>query len=254
MKIVRRNEAGQIFVLVLILLAIGPLLILPMLNLAFSAQKFHQIVEINTLNACAADSGIEYARYEIYSDPYKVQTEGLDEHLLIDGIDVHVTAEFDFDAAAYRITSTASKAQRSATIECVIVIDVGLFGKVIACDGNLDIVACEFVSTETGDADVFVNGDVDITSLPFYITYIDGDVAASGSITKDEDSIVTGVLRSGATVMEFPPVDSEIHAYKAQEGGIHEGDMTLGGGPWNLGPKYINGSLTIEGGGKIQLW
>lgn len=247
MKLAKKNESGQIFVLVLILLAIGPLLILPMLQLSYSAQKFHQIVEINTMNAYAADSGVEYARYRIYSDPYEIQTVGLNENLLIEDIDVHVTAEFDYDSAAYRIISTASKAKRSATIECVIVIDVGLFGKVVACDGDLNITSCEFESTETGSADVYVRGDVTLSGSQSMPTYINGDIAASGSISIGNFVTITGVRRTGATVMKFPPVDSQIHEFKATEGGVHPGNLSLVEGNHSLGPLYIDGNLSIIG-------
>jgi hypothetical protein len=247
MKLARKNESGQIFVIVLILLAIGPLLILPMLNLAYSAQRFHQIVEINTLNAYAADSGIEYAKHQIYNFPSDVQASGLDENLVINGIDVHVTAEFEYEQAAYRITSTASRAQRSSTIECLIVIDVGLFGKVVACDGDLNISQCEFINEDfPGESDVFVNGDVTISGSAAYPSYIDGDVASSGTVTVGEHSTVTGAIKEFQNLLEFPPVDPEPHEIKSKATGDIRGNTSLtAGGTYYLGPTYIDGNLTV---------
>jgi len=101
MKLPKKGEAGQVLILVLILLAVGPLLIVPMLQTSYSSQKYDQIVEINTLNAYAADAGIEYCRYAIYNYPAEIQTSPLDENLVIDGIDVHVTAEWVYACLLY---------------------------------------------------------------------------------------------------------------------------------------------------------
>lgn len=248
MKLAKKNESGQIFVLVLILLAIGTLLVVPMLHLGYSTQKSHQIVEINTLNAYAADSGVEYAKHQIYNFPSDVQAYGLDEYLVINGIDVHVTAEYDYGSAAYIIVSTASRAARSSTVECTIVIDVGLFGKVAACDGDLDIQYCVFDSTEEeGGADMYVNGNVSIIGSAADPSLIDGDVTASGNVTIGEHSTVTGTIREQANVMEFPPIDTEVHKDKAEAGGTYNGNYSLGKGTHSLGPLYINGNLSIVG-------
>ncbi len=247
MKLARKNESGQIFVMVLILLAIGPLLILPMLRLSYSAQRFHQVVEIITLNDSAADSGVEFARYQIYTYPAEIRETPAVWNLVINGIDVHVTAEYDYDLAAYIITSTASRAQRSSTVEVVIVIDVGLFGKVVAVDGNLDIKDCQLVSDVGGKADVFVNGNVSISGSSAYPTLVDGDVTARGTVTLGNFATVTGNITQFAEVITFPPVDPQVHEDKAKAGGTYNGNYTLGTGTWNLGPLYINGNLSIPG-------
>ncbi|MFC2071418.1 hypothetical protein ACFLUU_01685 [Chloroflexota bacterium] len=243
MKLARKYESGQLLVLVLILLAIGPLLICPMLRLGYSAHKYHQVVEINTLNAYAADSGIEYCRYAIYNYPAEIQQSPLNENLVINGIDVHVTAEWNYAAAAYMISSTATKAERSCSIECMIVIDVGLFGNVIACDGDLEITNCDFVNEAYPfDSDVYTNGDIDITN-----SYIDGDVKASGTITWDEPTVITGDVVEGTVVLEFPTIDPQIHEDRAKEGGTYTG--TYRTGDETLGPLYIDGNLEFGGGG-----
>ncbi|MBN1643523.1 MAG: polymer-forming cytoskeletal protein [Dehalococcoidales bacterium] len=242
-----KTESGQVLILVLILLAVGALLIYPMLNLSYSAQKSHQIVEINTLNAYAADSGIEYARYKIYNFPSEIQSAGLDEYLVISGIDVHVIAEFEYAEAAYRITSTASRASRSTTIECMVVIDVGLFGKVVACDGDLNINQCVFINPEyPGESDVFVNGNITISGSSIYPTYIDGDVSASGTVTVGEHSTVTGEINEHEELLAFPPIDPTVHEDKAKATGDIRGSTYLtSGGNYTLGPTFIDGNLTV---------
>ncbi|MFC1986706.1 hypothetical protein ACFLWC_06970 [Chloroflexota bacterium] len=247
MKLARINESGQIFVMALILLAIGPLLVVPMLQLSYTGHRYNQIVEINTLNAYAADSGIEYCRYAIYNYPAEIQQSPLDENLVINGIDVHVTAEWNYAAGAYMINSTAEKAERNCSIECMIVVDVGLFGNVIACDGDLEITNCNFVNEDyPGESDIYTNGDIDITN-----SYIDGDVKASGTITWDTPTVITGEIVEGTVVLEFPVIDPQIHKDKALLGGTYTG--TYKTGDETLGPLYINGNLEFGGGDYVVL-
>ena len=242
MKLTKKREAGQILILVLILLAMGPLLVIPMLNLSYTGQKYNQIVEINTLNGYAADSGIEYCRYAIYNYPAEIQQSPLDENLVINGIDVHVTAEWEYAAAAYKITSTANGAQRSCSIECMIVVDVGLFGNVIACDGNLEINNCNFVNPDfPGESDVYTNGNIVITN-----SYIDGDVKASGTVTWAPPSVINGEVIEETVVLQFPTIDPQIHEDKAILGGTWgTGTETYRTGDETLGPLYIDGNLAI---------
>jgi len=247
MKLTRINESGQIFVLILITLALGTLLLVPMLRLSFTSQRHNQVIEINTLNAYAADSGIDYCRYAIYNYPGEIQTSPLDENLVINGIDVHVTAEWESGPAAYRINSTASKAQRSVEIECMIVVDVGLFGNVIACDGNLNITNCDFINEDyPGESDVYTNGNISIKN-----SYIDGDVKASGNITYDTPSEITGEIVEGTVVLVFPTIDAQIHEDRALLGGTYNG--TYNTGDETLGPLYIDGDLIFGGGDEVVL-
>ncbi|MFC1872788.1 hypothetical protein ACFLYV_03625 [Chloroflexota bacterium] len=247
MKSVKNGEAGQVLILVLILLAIGPLLVVPMLNLSSTIQKNNQIIAVNTLNGYAADSGIEYCRYAIYNYPAEIQQSPLDENLVIDGIDVHVTAEWIYAANAYKINSTASRAQRSTSIECMIAVDVGLFGNVVACDGDLVMTNCDFVNElYPGESDVYTNGDIDITN-----SYIDGDVKASGTVTWAPPSEITGEIIEGTVVLEFPTIDPQIHEDKAKEGGTYIGNYFTG--DETLGPLYIDGDLNFGGGDDVVL-
>ncbi len=245
MKLARKNESGQIFVLVLILLVIGPLLVVPMLQLSYTSQRYNQMVEINTLNAVAADSGVEYTRYAIYNYPGEIQQSPLNENLVINGIDVHVTAEWNYAAAAYLITSTATKAQRSVSLEVMIVVDVGLFGNVVACDGDLIIKNSTFVNElYPGESDVYTNGDITIQN-----SYIDGDVKASGIVTWAPPSVITGEIVEGTVVLEFPTIDAQIHEDKAKLGDTYTGNYNASN--QTLGPLYIEGDLDI--GNNVEL-
>jgi predicted acyltransferase (DUF342 family) len=247
MKLNRKKESGYMFPIVLILLTVGIPLILATLYISYTTNKFHQVVEVSTLNAYAADSGIEYCRYAIYNYPAEIQQSPLDEYLVINGINVHVTAEWVYAMGAYMINSTASKAQRSCTIECMIVIDVGLFGNVVACDGNLDITNCQFINLDyPGESDIYTHGDINITN-----SYIDGDVKASGTVTWDTPTVITGDIIEGAVVLVFPTIDPQIHEDRAKEGGTYVGDYYTS--DETLGPLYIDGNLIFGGGDDVVL-
>ncbi|MFC2015226.1 hypothetical protein ACFLUP_04470 [Chloroflexota bacterium] len=247
MKLARSRESGQVFIMVLILLTLVPLLVIPMLRLCYSSQMYHQAAEIHTLNVYAADSGVEYGRFQIYNFPMEIQETPLAENITINGIDVYVTAEYDPVLADFVITSTASRAGRSQTIECTIVIDVGLFGNVIACSGNLMVYQCDFSNPEyPGESDLYTDGNIDITN-----STIDGDIRASGNITVGPSSVITGDIVPGAEVLEFPEIDAQIHKDRAQAGGNFTGDYYTS--DQELGPLYIDGSLNFGGNDDVVL-
>jgi len=243
-KLVRNNkESGQMFVLVLILLALVPLLVIPWARINYTSQKYHQTIEANTLNVYAADSGVEWGRYQIYNFPSEIQAEPLSANLTINGIKTQVNVEFDTINAAYNIVSQSTKADRNVTIHCTIVIDVGLFGNVVACDGNLNIAQTDFENPAyPGESNVFTNGDIDIDQ-----SFIDGDIRATGSIDIDKKSTYSGELEEGVDAKPFPDIDAQIHEDRAKEGGTYNGDLVLDGGYEELGPLYIDGKLDIKG-------
>ena len=249
MKLAKNRETGQILIWALILLAMGPLLVVPMLKLSYSSQRYNQMTEIYTLNTYAADSGIEYAKHQIYNYPAEIITSSLAENLVIGGVNVYVTVDYNLSTAAYDITSTAEKAGRSLTIDCTIVIDVGLFGNVVACDGDLVIDNCNFVSDSPGEADIYTHGDIEIKGD----SYVDGDAKASGTVAVVNSTVTGDIIATnyppyeGAEVLQFPAIDPELHEDKAKDGGTHNGNLTYdSGGPYDLGPLYVNGKLDIN--------
>jgi len=214
------------------------------------AGKIHRVTEIITLNTYAADSGVEYAKYQIYNDPGQILITPLLENLVIGGVDVYVTAIYNPAAGSYDITSIASRAGRAVTLDVTIVIDVGLFGHVVAVDGNLIVDRCPIISSDNeSDADLYTNGDVEIKGD----SYVDGDVSASGSITVLDTSTVTGDIYPGVEEIEFPAIKAQDLKDKAKEGGTYNGDYTLDGGIHQLGPLYINGKLDIKNDVELEL-
>lgn len=239
MKLLKKGESGQALILALAMLALGSLIIVPTLNLASTNLKYNQLIERETFEAYSADSGVDYGLCEVYNNPVAYQETPLQESFVMNNRTVNVTVEYMPVMGAYKITSTATSASdRSTTIESYIIIDVGLFGNAFACDGNLSISQTQL----TGDAscDVFANGNISLMQ-----STVDGDVTAAGTVTKTQ-STVTGEINQHVPTVEFPVIDPQPHIDAALEGG------TCGSISWTfknqtLGPKYINGNLTITG-------
>ena len=232
------KESGQALIMVLVILALGTLLVFPTLVQAYTSQRYHQLVERNTSNAYAADSGIEYGYWEVYNNAEEVQGTSWQQSFAINDATVNVTAEYVWDIAAYKITSTATSASnRSMTIVSYVVIDIGLFGNAFACDGNLNINQSDL----TGDAacDVYANGDISLNQ-----SNVDGDVTAARTVSLNQ-STVTGDINEDAPVLDFPDIDPQPHIDAALVGGTSGSINWSSAGNKTLGPKYINGNLTI---------
>jgi len=233
------KESGQALIMVLVILALGTLLVFPTLVQAYTSQRYHQLVERNTSNAYTADSGIEYGYWQVYNNVEDVQKNGWQQSFAINDATVNVTAEYVWDIAAYKITSTATSASnRSMTIVSYVVIDIGLFGNAFACDGNLNINQSDL----TGDAacDVYANGNISLNQAN-----VDGDVTAARTVSLNQ-STVTGEITEDAPVLDFPPIDPQPHIDAALEGGPPVSSITWNNQPdKTLGPKYINGNLNV---------
>jgi len=244
MKLARNGQSGYAYILVLILLAAVSLFVVPMLRQSFTVQKYHQIIETNTLNTYAADAGIEYGLCEVYNNSADYQSTNLAYGDVINNMTVNVTAEYIAGMGLYKITSTAtSNDGRSTTIETYVIIEVGLFGNAFACDGNLTIKNTDLSANATQNCDVYASGNVLLDDAT-----VDGDVVAAGYVTL-KDAFVSGEIIEGADVLEFPPIDPQPHIDAALEGGTFEGTYTKDDLPpdGSLGPLYINGNLDIKG-------
>lgn len=240
MKLVKKGQSGQALIMALILLALGSLLVVPLLGQSFTNLKYHDMIQGETLRAYSADSGVEYALYKVYSEPESIpfQWSGV-----INGTTVNVNIEYMKTVGAYRIVSTAtSPDNRSTTIETYVIIEIGLYGNAFACDGDLTINHSNLTSTELGACDVYANGNVKLNEAT-----IDGDVTASGTITLIGASDISGDPIEYAEVLEFPVIDSQPHEDAAKEGGIQSEDLIWTNlDPQTLGALYIDGKVDIK--------
>ena len=238
MKLVKNRESGQALVMALILLALGSLLVVPGLNLSSMSLKYHDMIEQETLLAFSADSGVNYGLCEVYNNPQQLP---LDYSYIINDTTVHVAAEYVPSIGAYQITSTATGVNnKSVTLESYVIIEIGLFGNAFACDGNLNISNCNLVSSTPGECDVYANGNVLLQN-----STVDGDVISAGSITLLNSSCLKQYPNS--QVLDFPAIDPAPHQQAALEGGTSGSITWKNLSPQNLGPKYIDGNLTIAG-------
>jgi len=188
LKKIIKGQRGQALPIVLILLAIGGLLIIPTLNYASTSLKGHQVVESNTLEFYAADSGVEDALYWLIKGrqtegPWEDWDEagGVGERQIynINDRSVNVTVERmdEMDANFYKIISTATSIDGSTTI-LSIAWAIPFFG-----DGT------EFNNQNTPPpGDVHINGDATLNGN----IEITGNLTASGSITAINNAKITG--------------------------------------------------------------
>lgn len=245
MKLVKKGQSGQALIMALILLALGGLVITPLLMQTATNLKYHDMIQRETLRAYSADSGVEYGLSEVYNNPQEYQSASLSYSYDINGTTVNVTALYLSSIGAYRITSTAtSPDNRSTTIETYVIIEIGLFGNAFACDGNLLIFQTTLSSPDNpGEFDIYVNGNVELVQ-----SEVDGDVAYTGILTMDGQSKINGDRIPEAEVLEFPVIDAQPHRDAALAGPSGNytppGGVYTAGGP--LGPIYINGDLDIK--------
>lgn len=182
-KIVK-GQKGQALPIVLILLVLGGLLIVPTLNYASTSLKGHQVVESNTLEFYAADSGIEDALYWLINGrqaegPWEDWGEdvGSGERVTynINGRDVDVTVELleEQGSNIYKIVSTATSPDGHTTVLSTVWAVPFLEG------GSI---------TDPPPGDFHVNGDATVGS---HVT-ITGNVTVSGNLTLEQHSSITG--------------------------------------------------------------
>jgi len=221
MQLLKNRESGQALITVLVLLALGGLLVVPTLNLASTNLNYHQVVEKNTLETYAADSGVRYALCKLGNNPGEFGPEPLASE--VNNRTVNVTVEY-VGSNIYKITSTATNDSGSTSIESYVKVKISLFSNAITT----------------------TNGDLLLEGSP-----VDGDVYAGGAVTLQE-SAITGTITENGTE-EFDLLDTEPYKIEAQNGGIIEGNLILGAGTHTLGPAYITGYLKIQEGAEVTL-
>jgi len=182
------------------------------------------VVERNTLGTYAADSGVEYALCDLGNNLTQYLEIPLQESFIVNDRTVDVTAEY-LGNSIFKVTSIATTDGGSITsIESYVEVMPGLFG-------------CAVTATS---GDLFLED-----------SFVDGDIYAGGSVTL-QNSQVTGTTTEYGD-LEFPLLDIEPYKQEALSGGTIEGNLVLGAGTHNLGPKYITGYLKIEGGAEVTM-
>ena len=240
MKLLKSRESGQTMVMALILLAVGSLLVVPMLNQSFTNLGYHQSIECRTLTSYSADAGVEYVSCKLYNAPGAYTEEDLNESFILNDRTVNVTAHYE-SGGVYKITSVASSGGcGSTTIEAYANLGAGSFAFVIAAKDYMELKNITVDSApDPGQANILSNGDIVLGS----VVSVNGDAFAVGTISGWEGK-VTGTVTEGSAEVTFPGDYSQLYKAMAQEGGTI-GSLTITEDR-DLGPVYIDGDLDVN--------
>jgi len=239
-------------VMALILLAVGSLMVVPMLNQSFTNLGYHQSVECRTLTSYSADSGVEYVLCKLYNAPGAYTEDDLNESFILNDRTVNVTTEY-MGGGIYKVTSVASGGGcGSTTIEAYVNLSAGTFAFVIAAKDYMRLENLQVDSLpDPGEANIHSNGNIDLVGGN---VLVDGDASAVGTIT---GGTVTGMVTEYTPEVAFPGDYSELYKTMAQEGDMYNEGVTLTGGtledPIEFGPAYIEGNLTIAPNSFVEL-
>jgi len=215
----RRNEKGQVLVVVLGFLILGGLTIAPLLAYMSTGLNAGQLYNEKMVGVYAADAGVELALWNLVSGELEVPEGGQSAlpQFTMNAQTVDATID-NINSRTYKITSTAtSNDGSSTTIESYVSL----------------LVAYAIISTDS-EAKLTCRQNV----------VINGDICYAGELEIIDDATING------EVIEGDPfdigIDPEEYKAEAQSGGTHYGDLTINSSPYTLGPLYITGKLTIE--------
>ncbi len=251
MKLPKNRESGQVLIMALILLALGSLLVVPLLNLSTTSLNYHQLIERKTLESYSADSGVEYVLTKLYNRPgaYTDPDNPLQASFNLNNRAVSVTAKY-MVGGIYEVTSIATSPNgRSTKITCYVNLSAGAFAFVIAAKDYIKLSNVEVDSRpDTGEGNIHSNGNIVLGS----VVSVNGDASAVGTIT-GQDS-VTGMVTEGSSEIVFPGDYSQLYKAMAQEGGTYTGDYLVSPGVQEeLGPLYIDGNLYVKPNATVML-
>jgi len=234
MKSLKNGESGQILVIVLAMMALGSLLVIPTLNLASTSLEYHQVIEKNTLEHYAADSGVEYAICELGNNSNEYMSNPFTHDFTLSEKAVDVTAQYMGDGI-FKITSIAtSDSGSSTTIESYVEIlgtDYSyLFDNAITSPGDITLKP----GTEVY-GDIQYNGELDNKGN----IYGEEITAPVQWPTAEEFSSIYWDY-----VDDLPPLPD---GYTIDISSGTEAD------PYPIGPLYVAGNLNITGSGVTRL-
>ncbi|MFC1948113.1 hypothetical protein ACFLXY_09370 [Chloroflexota bacterium] len=260
-KLLKRQD-GQIFLIALVLLAIGGLMLPPLLSFMGTGIKVSELHEEEMLSLYAADAGIEDALYVLkYQSPDIGEFPIIGNITNINGNSVEYFIELDIigeDTQSYAITSTATDIidDSATTIEVFIqVTEIYYTYGVLTLDGDLDLSGAALtLGSEDQEFPVNVHANGNIIRNGNLLT-VWGDVTATGTI--DNDIVAAPPYEKNAgvdydVIVEIDTSDSSSYFLDAMGGDYYGGDLTIDGYT-ELGPAYIDGDLIIKSTGTVNL-
>jgi len=247
------DESGRALALTLIILGIGVLLLPVFLAHASTNLFATRAVEEGLQEQYAADSGIEYALWQLQTGVFSGTADyGVNNK----AVDVTWT---EYISPIYVITSTATTPGESSTTIVSYVISNTIIPSVFdhaavalgsdekECDLNFGG-SFETGSVEILGGDVYANGNICTWGSG---VYIDGDASATGVIT-DTHGRIAGEKVQGAPEISPPDIDLAALLAEAEAGGVHVGDWSTNHSK-PLGPLHITGNLSIGGNATVTL-
>ena len=229
MKLLKKGQSGQALVMALIMLALGSLIAVPIVNLAGTSLTYNQVIQRNTLETYAADSGVEYALCEIGNDPEYYETEVLQASFIKNDRTVDVTAEYVNDYT-YKVTSVATTDSNSSTT--------------VESDVYIPPYPSFFSNGITSKGDVAIQPDGNVY----------GDVQYEGTL--DNKGTIHG-NEINAQVIGWPTADALSAFYWVESPVISESSIDVSSGteanPYIIEQSRTTGNLDITGDGVAKL-
>lgn len=252
----KNSQSGQTLIIALILLAVGSLLVVPVLSHIYTNLNYNRNIECRTLNDYSADAGIQYATCQIYNDPGTYTQSPLSANLTLNGRTVNVGAAY-LGGGLYSINSTASGGGCGhTTIRSFVNLSHGSFAYALAAkqDIAIDNASVDTYPDPGIGADIHANNNIAIVVPKKGDRKVYGDATAVGTITGEEYIVDPWTAMPGSENITFPGTNAELYATIAQEGGTHTGNLQYsGGGTYSAGPLYITGSLIVDAWTVLEL-
>ncbi len=252
----KNYQSGQTLIIALILLAVGSLLVIPVLQHVFTNLQYNQTIECKTLNDYSADAGVQYATCEIYNDPGTYIDTPLSANFTLNDRTVNVNAEYQ-GGGLYSINSTASGGGcGSTTIRSFVNLSHGAFAYALAA---VDYLYIDNTSVDTFPdpgigADIHCNDDIELVGPKKGDRKVYGDATAVTTIDGEEYIAEPWTATPGSENITFPGTNAALYQAIAQEGGTHEGNLQYsGGGTYPVGPLYITGDLIVDAWTVVEL-
>jgi hypothetical protein len=271
-----KGEKGASLAIALIFLAIGAIMLPPLLMLIGSGLQQGTAIEERTAGIYDSDAGVEWAINLIKTGGEGVtdaegriglpnEQDSIRTYILSDlnGSTVEVTLTYHDVGSYYTVDSEASLNGKSITTQATLKYQLsggGLFDNAItALNGDIEFAKDAFVTSAPGSdqGNIIANGNINIGRN----TVIEGSAIASGSITGFVGYIEQGYYED--TPVSFPTLDTSIFMTKAMiasNGNIELASNYITGGTitvdtrllGNLSPNnnktlIVNGNLYIEG-------
>jgi len=222
-----REEKGQALPIALILLALGSLIVYPLVSLTHTSLASGQLEESRMYENYAANAGISDGLRQLIIDSPSLPAVGNNWiYTIPDTNDRQVTVTVNhIDATSWRIDGTATSGDGHSTELNAYVYERHYLPNAITA------------TSVTINTDAVINGNVQYSS--------------------DNGSLVNNGTINGQIIDEVPewPSTEEVEAFYldlVQDAPTHEGDLNLvldsstNNDPYSLGPIYINGNLSID--------